>query len=141
MGLNTLYEFPFGAQINPWIAVGRINAQAVLLVTQRAQAYLDLSAGLGECKTTDDFLTQQVSFWQIAQRQYLETAQRSVLATLPVVGMEPSTECGANKGRPRDYMVVREAVPAVVTSGVEVVGQKPIGAEKPVATERLRRTA
>lgn len=141
MGLNTHYEFPFGPHLNPWLAAGRINSHAVMLLTQRAQAYLNFSAELGECKTTDDVLTQQVSFWQIAQRQYLETVQKSILATLPVLGMAPTSETVVQKGRPRDYMVVQQVAPDVIKSGSDHVGKKPSGVELAVPSERLRRTA
>ena len=135
MGLSTLYEFSLGSEINPWRAFTRINAESLGLFTRRAQAYLDLSKNLSSCQTSDDFLTQQVTFWQVAQRQYMDSFQNSAFAVLPVA---PVSEGSADQGNPervRDYIVVLDTAASVVKAEKDAV---PV---KPANSERLRRSA
>ncbi len=132
MGLNTLYEFSFGSEINPWRAAARINAETLCLFTRRAQAYLDLPKNLGSCQTTDDFITQQVTFWQVAQRQYMESLQSAAFAALPVAAVSEANDSPANRVRARDYIVVQDTVPAAL---------KEIAPQKQANPERLRRSA
>ena len=134
MGLSTLYEFPFGIQTNPWLAVARINAETVYLLTNRAKAYLDLSKSLSACQTSDDFLTQQVTFWQVAQRQYMDSFQNAAFAALPEASSE-ANEAPSQSVRSRDYIVVAEPDGAAVQATKEAVQAKPAN------PERLRRSA
>jgi hypothetical protein len=134
MGLSTLYEFPFGIQTNPWLAVARINAETVYLLTNRAKAYLDLSKSLGACQTSDDFLTQQVTFWQVAQRQYMDSFQSAAFAALPEASSE-ANEPSSQIVRSRDYMVVAEPDALAVKAAKDAV------LSKQANPERLRRSA
>lgn len=132
MGLSTLYEFSFGSEINPWRVAARINAETLCLLTRRAQAYLDLPKNLGSCQTTDDFITQQVTFWQVAQRQYMESLQSAAFAALPVAPISEANDSPADRVRARDYIVVQDTAPAAV---------KEIVPPKQANPERLRRSA
>ncbi|MEQ1694311.1 MAG: hypothetical protein ABL901_00585 [Hyphomicrobiaceae bacterium] len=135
MGLSTLYEFPFGTETNPWRAFARINAEAVCLMTRRSQAYLDLSTRLAGCKTSDDWLTQQVAFWQIAQRQYIESLQTTMLAALPLAPVGESVATVGKCERSRDYIVMPEAPPRAAQA------EKDVPATVIARAERVRRSA
>ena len=133
MALSTLYEFPFGFEANPWRAITRINAETIYLFTNRAQAYLDFSKNLNGSQTTDDFLTQQVTFWQVAQQQYLNSFHSAAFGDLPIAAIVKTGE-GQSK-RSRDYIVVSEPTLPAATSAKDAVQTKQ---SKP---ERLRRSA
>lgn len=135
MGLSTLYEFPIGSEAETWRAAARINAEAVCLLTRRTQAYLDLTKGLAGCTTSGDFLTQQVLFWQVAQRQYLESFQSAILAALPAADAVEPAVTRVKQERPRDYMMLPEITSAPAQGGKEL---RAVSAPR---AERLRRSA
>jgi hypothetical protein len=50
------------------------------LVSQRAQAYMELPTSVANCRTPQDLFEEQIRFWQTAFRQYAESSQRSMNA-------------------------------------------------------------
>src|SRR6185295_13845780 len=52
--------------------IGRYNLELVGLAARRGQAWLDVPASFGRCKTPQDLLGAQTKFWQTATTQYME---------------------------------------------------------------------
>ncbi len=72
---------PTGAAF--WKAAARIQIEAFALMTRRAKAYLEFSDTLARCKSPNDVITEQVRFWQLAQRAYLQGFDSVVGAATP----------------------------------------------------------
>ena len=89
-----------------WKLAVRMQIEVLALSCHRVQAYAELGKTLAACRAPDDLLTEQVRFWQIAQRQYI--------ASLDKVFSPPSPAAGETRARVektpavRDYMVVPE---------------------------------
>lgn len=118
MGNETRFEFPFPFPFPSSFATGpalwkisaRMQIEAMALMARRAQAYMELPQTLAQCHNPQDILTEQVRFWQIAQRQYMagfDKAFADVNATA-----DPLAAGAASPQRPRDYMVVSQTPPA-----------------------------
>jgi hypothetical protein len=56
----------------------RCNLELVSLASRRAQAYFNLPAAMGRCRSPQDLLGEQVRFWQTAAEQYADTARNVV---------------------------------------------------------------
>ena len=128
---------PFDVAGTAFNLMARFQCETLSLMTRRAQAYVDLPRMLAQCHSPEDLLTEQVRFWQIAQRQYAASYERT-LAALPA-GLEMAqASAAAPAGARRDYMVVseRKADP-VKDQGAEPV--KAVPASRP--TIRVRRSA
>lgn len=65
-------------------AMVRANAEAMTLMSQRAQACMALPSRLAACRTPHDLMTEQVRFWQIAMQQYTDTWRNLAAAWAPV---------------------------------------------------------
>lgn len=68
--------------------VGRWNLEVASFVARRAQAWLEIPARLGRCKTPQDILSEQLRFWQMAAAQYADGSHR-LTAALGACAMMP----------------------------------------------------
>ncbi len=96
------------------VALGRFNLELMTLSLRRAQAWLEVPARLGRCRTPVELMHQQVQFWQTAGAQYAEGSQR-LLATLCSAAVASRAARGsASEARgSRDYIAVAEENEAV----------------------------
>lgn len=66
------------------------------LVNRRAQAVLDIPNRLGQCRTPQDLVNEQLRYWRTAYEQYSETAGRMMELLLPLgtspLGFGPVTD-------------------------------------------------
>jgi hypothetical protein len=68
-------------RFEPWFkAMAGSNLELLSLMSQRAQAYMELPASVANCRTPQDFFDEQIRFWQTAFRQYAESSQRAMNA-------------------------------------------------------------
>ena len=56
-----------------WSIAARMQIETVALITRRAQAYMAISDTVALCQDPEGLMIEQVRFWQIAQRDYIET--------------------------------------------------------------------
>jgi hypothetical protein len=101
----------------PWMkATARCQLEAISLASRRAQAYMELPARLGACRTPQDLAGEQFRFWQAAVAQYVESCGRIMescraLTPMPWNFMQVAAGAsgkGAGEKRERDYIAVRE---------------------------------
>ena len=101
----------------PWLkAAARCQLEAIGLASRRAQAYMELPARIGACRTPQDLAGEQVRFWQAAVAQYVESCGRIMdgyRALTPVPWTFAQIAAGAEgkdavEKRERDYISVRE---------------------------------
>jgi hypothetical protein len=90
--------------------VGRWNLELVSLMARRSQAWLEIPARLGQCKTPVDFFNEQMRFWQAAAADYTDGSRRlsaawGACAVLPKL----------NGTQPRDYMTFAEPKDSAAT--------------------------
>ena len=92
-----------GAQLTgPAKAVTRCQLEAMGLANRRAQAYLDIPARIARCKTPQDLINEQMSFWRTAAEQYAESSQRIAEAWGQM--FFPSGTAFPGARRERDYI-------------------------------------
>ena len=60
--------------------VGHWNLELIGLTTRRSQAWLEIPARLGQCKTPVDVYNEQMRFWQTAAADYADGSRRLVAA-------------------------------------------------------------
>jgi hypothetical protein len=83
--------------------IGRWNLEVFGLTTRRAQAWLEMPARLGRCKTPTDLLSEQVRFWQTAAADYADSSRR-LMAAWGACAVMPKL----NGAQPRDYITFAE---------------------------------
>ncbi len=86
-------------------AAARSNIEAVTLASQRAQAYLELPARLGQCRSPQDLASEQMRFWQTMTQQYTECSRR-IMTTWTSCAHEAGDR--ARSERERDYITFPE---------------------------------
>jgi hypothetical protein len=84
--------------------VGRWNLELVGLMARRSQAWMEIPARLGRCKTPADLVGEQLRFWQAAAADYVEGSQRLAAA----MGACASVVGKFNGVQPRDYITFPE---------------------------------
>lgn len=96
-----------------WRGVGRWNLEVMGLATRRARAWADIPARLGQCKTPQDLLREQMQFWQSAAHDYTEGARRLSVAfgAMAVPGLN-GAQTGQDVAAARDYITFPEPKPA-----------------------------
>ena len=115
MGFESYLFSPFAAGEQLFKLAARYQIEQVALATKRAQALMDIPATLAHCSSPDDYQTEQVRYWQIAQRHYAvaltHTVEKAVAAAsfAEVVDIEPLL-------RQRDYLVVKEQTGSIEAS-------------------------
>ena len=96
--------------------LARWNLEAFGLASRRAQAWFEIPARLGNCRTPQDLVKEQMRFWQSAAQDYMEGAQRLTTA-LGALGVPTLNGAwGGNAvAQQRDYITFPEAKPAAET--------------------------
>jgi hypothetical protein len=141
--------FSMGEQYLKFLA--RLQVDSLTLASRRAHALMELPKTLSSCTSPDKLLTEQVLYWQLAQRQYAEACtsaftKAAALAVMPdaeagaeienleTAKVEPET--GRAPQRQRDVLTVAEA------RQESVAAAKPQVADPlPPVRVRLRRSA
>ena len=108
MGNETSLDWAFTTAPSLWRMAAQMQIETVALISRRAQAYMELPQKLAYCHSPEDLLREQVCFWQIAQRHYMQGLDKS-LSTLGSQSA-PEAESATATPRLRDYMVVSETV-------------------------------
>jgi hypothetical protein len=104
-----------------WIKlVSRMQVETVALMTRRTLAVMELPHALSRCETPQDVVAEQVRYWQIAQRQYMQGLEK-VAAVVP-----GSIAQAAAQRRPRDYMVVADNTAAMATAAPAATVTAPV---------------
>jgi hypothetical protein len=88
--------------------VGRINLELMGLMTRRAQAWLEVPAAAGRCKTPQELVAEQLKFWQAAGQDYAEASRRLSAAYAAFVGPALTSSWGAVSATARDYITFPE---------------------------------
>ena len=83
--------------------VGRWNLELIGLATRRSQAWLEIPARLGQCKTPVDVFNEQMRFWQAAVADYADGSGR-LAAAWGACAVLPKL----NGAQPRDYIAFTE---------------------------------
>ena len=122
-----------------WKAAVRMQIETVALMSRQAQALGDLHTVMATCHSPEEFLTEQVRYWQIAQRHSAASFQ-NVFAPVPLTAADAKASAEANSVEkvrgPRDYLVVAERPAGQPTE--PVVAPKSEDMMTPI---RVRRTA
>ena len=84
--------------------VARWNLELIGLMTRRSQAWLEVPARLGQCKTPVDIFNEQMRFWQTAAADYTDGSRR-LTAAWGACAMLPKL----NGAQPRDYITFAES--------------------------------
>lgn len=98
-----------------WVKmVGRMQIETVALMTRRMIANIELPQAMARCQTPQDVMAEQVRYWQLAQRQYMQSLEK-VASSVPasMMGGVP-----AARARMRDYILVSDN-PAPVSQPVQ----------------------
>ena len=99
----------FSLSLDPFAffkVMARSQCESMALMSRRAKALADLPKVLAGCHSPEDFLTEQVRFWQVAQRQYADSFERTFGAS-PFAG-GAAAEAAVTTPSKRDYLVVAE---------------------------------
>ena len=81
MSKETSFDWLSVSQPSLLTLAARMQFETVALMTQRAHAYMAISDTLAMCQDSDDVMTEQVRFWQIAQLSYIESLNSIVGAS------------------------------------------------------------
>ncbi|MBX9926244.1 MAG: hypothetical protein K2Y05_07790 [Hyphomicrobiaceae bacterium] len=74
-------KWPVTNAADAWMkSIGRIQVETAALATRRMLAVLEFPQHLARCETPQDVISEQVRFWQIAQRQYMQSLERIAVA-------------------------------------------------------------
>jgi hypothetical protein len=113
-------------RFEPWYkAMASSGLEGLSLMSQRAQAYLELPTSVANCRTPRDLVDEQTRFWQTALRQYGESSQRALnvwATSISLLGGVLTPWAAAGKPE-RDYITFPE--PQQATSAAEPQQQKP----------------
>jgi hypothetical protein len=111
----------------PWFkAVTGSNLELLSLMSRRAQAYMEFPTCVGNCRTPQDLVDEQVRFWQTAFRQYAESSQRAMNAWTTTVSLLGGTLTPwAITGKPeRDFITFPEPQEAVSAESQKKPGER-----------------
>lgn len=89
---------------------GRWNLEVASFMARRAQAWLEVPARLGRCKTPQDLFSEQLRFWQTAAAHYADGSHR-LTAALGACAMVPGLNGALAIGTAasaRDYITFPE---------------------------------
>jgi hypothetical protein len=98
--------------------IGRWNLEVLGLMSRRARAWMELPARIGQCKTPQDLVREQLQFWQTAAHDYSDGAQRLMAASgaLAAPGFNGAWT-GMTATSSRDYISFPDTKPAAEDSG------------------------
>lgn len=100
-------------------AAARSNLEALALASRRTQAYMELPARLGQCRTPQDLATEQMRFWQTMTQHYTECCQH-VMETWTSL----ARETGQRARSERDYITFPEPQESDTEQGARTPGQR-----------------
>jgi hypothetical protein len=103
-------------------SLGRLNLEVVGLMTRRTSAWMEIPARASQCKTPQDFVREQMQFWQAAAQDYSEGVQRLTVAFGALAPPGFPAWSGKTVAPARDYITFAE--------------QKPAAADQPSKRER-----
>lgn len=86
------------------------------LMTRRAQAYMELPGRMAQCRTPQDFMSEQQRFWQICATQYSESTRQIMCAWAQIFQLPEPAMAGRRDGDGHDYLSFPETRPATGTS-------------------------
>lgn len=84
--------------------VGRWNLELIGLMARRSQAWLEIPASLGRCKSPVDLYNEQMRFWQTAAADYADGSRRLAAAWGACAAVMPKL----NGAQPHDYITFAE---------------------------------
>lgn len=154
MNFETQLFSPLSIVEHYWKFAARLQVDTLSLATRRAQAMMELSTTLSSCTSPDQLLTEQVRYWQLAQRQYAEVCTQAFVkatALTVITDAEAGDESVAIEPlaqdlpqRQRDVLTVVEApassVDAAQPPAADAIKQQAADHLPPVRV-RLRRSA
>ena len=118
-----MFDFPMFENAMKWSAhagdawvksIGRIQVETAALATRRMLALLEFPQHLARCESPQEVISEQIRFWQIAQRQYMQSLERMAVAA------------SAEAPRVRDVINVPDAVRTEATVATfEVAARQP----------------
>lgn len=88
--------------------LARWQLEAIGLASRRAQAYLEIPSRLAQCRTPQDLLAAQSSFWQNAFEHYSESSRRLAAAWAQMASMPAPAGHRSHGARERDYITFPE---------------------------------
>jgi hypothetical protein len=91
--------------------VGRWNLELIGLMARRSQAWLEIPASLGRCKSPVDLYNEQMRFWQTAAADYADGSRRLAAAWGACAAVMPKL----NGAQPHDYITFAEPEAAAAT--------------------------
>jgi hypothetical protein len=102
--------------MGPLKSLARTPLEMMSFASQRAQAYIDIPARMGYCRTPSDLLREQTRFWQVACDQYAECSRRLteswLQALIPAPGLAMPQPSQASKRPSHDYVAVVPLAPS-----------------------------
>ncbi|MBX9591127.1 MAG: hypothetical protein K2X43_17715 [Hyphomonadaceae bacterium] len=99
--------------------VGRWNLEVMGLMTRRARAWLEVPMRVGQCKTPQDLVGEQLKFWQTAVFDYSEGARRLTVAFGALTGPGfTGAQDGKTAAPARDHIDFTDAKPAAAAADV-----------------------
>jgi len=126
--IQTMLDTAFGGLIaggrsfEPWFrAATRSNLEAYSLMSRRTLAYLELPMRLSQCRSPQDFASEQMRFWQDMFRQYAECGQK-VMGAWIEFAQKASRSGGKNGEKERDYITFPE--PEEASAGSRKSGER-----------------
>jgi hypothetical protein len=90
------------------LGLGRCQLELMTLVLRRTQAWLGRPAQVTRCRTPQDAIAEQLSFWQTANAQYAESSQRLLAALVSTTATSPAAGSTGGERERRDYIAVAE---------------------------------
>jgi hypothetical protein len=124
---------PFTGAHEVWKFAARMQIETVALMSRRAQAYMELPTTLATCSSTADLMAQQVHFYERAQRQYAQSAQKLAAASPSQIGAAVNQKVSP---KVRDYIVVTDRPVPSRDATQKVARPSPIP-----AAQKVRRSA
>lgn len=104
-GVPSTAGWPTSVVGDAWVkTVGRMQVETVAFWTRRMMASLELPQALGQCSTPEEVLAEHVRYWQVAQREYMQSLEK--ISTLMV--SPPAASVAGAAARSRDYFVVSD---------------------------------
>jgi hypothetical protein len=90
--------------LGPLKAIARCQLEVMGLMSRRAQALMEIPSRLGQCRTPQDLLNEQMRFWRTAGEQCAESSRRIIEASGQMALAPLGTRGEADSRRERDYI-------------------------------------
>jgi hypothetical protein len=90
--------------VEPLKGAAKCQLEVVGLMSRRAQACLEIPARLARCRTAEDFIEEQASFWRTALEQCSESSRRIMESWDQMAAALPAGSVRQNGRHDRDYI-------------------------------------